>query len=305
MQATVNNANNAKEFNRKLAFSRTIGFITHDELETLKNKTVAIAGLGGVGGSHFLTLIRLGVSSFHISDMDTFAIENFNRQVGANMNTIGRTKIEVLEEMARAINPEVRIKTFPKGVTSENVDQFLTGVDAYVDSLDFFAFEARRMVFQKCHEKNIPATSVGPIGMGAALLNFMPGKMSFMDYFQWKDSDTDVDLAVKLLVGLAPSLAQISYTVDLSAANFIEKRGPSTPMGIELCAGVLGTEILKILLKRGAVKAAPHSIVYDAYHNKLFHKYIFFGNRNPVQKIKIFIVKRILNRTLKSNKSEK
>ena len=294
-----------KKFNRKLAFSRTIGFITHEELEILKNKTVAIAGLGGVGGSHFLTLVRLGVAGFHIADMDTFSIENFNRQTGANMNTIGRTKVEVLEEMARAINPEIRVQTFPHGVTPDNVDQFLSGIDAYVDSLDFFAFGARRMVFQKCYEKNIPATTVAPLGMGAALMNFMPQKMSFQKYFQWKDSDSDVELAIKLIVGLAPSLTHQSYLVDRSTANFSEKRGPSTPMGIELCAGVLGSEMLKILLNRRGVKSAPHSIVFDAYKNKLFHNYVVFGNRNPVQKIKIAIVKGILNRIAKAKKTEK
>lgn len=289
----------SKKFDRKVAFSRSIGFITHDELETLKNKTVAIAGLGGVGGSHFLTLIRLGVGGFHISDMDTFSIENFNRQAGANMNTVNRAKIDVIEEMGRAINPEIRIKRFPSGVSAQNVDQFLEGVDAYVDSLDFFAFNARQLVFEKCQDKKIPATTVGPIGMGAALMNFIPGKMSFMDYFQWKKSDSDVDLGVKFLVGICPALAYRSYIVDISTANFKEKRGPSTPMGINLCAGVMGSEILKILLNRREIKSAPHSIVYDAYQNKLFHKYVFFGNRNPLQKIKIAIAKRILNNSHK------
>ena len=244
----MNTAVKKPQFNRDLAFSRSIGFITKEELSLLKNKTVAIAGMGGVGGSHFLTLIRLGVEGFHIAEMDTFGIENFNRQTGANMNTIDRSKIEVMEELGRAINPDIRITKFPNGVNADNVDLFLQGVDAYVDSLDFFAFKARQLVFEKCFAKKIPATTVGPIGMGAALMNFIPGKMSFMDYFQWKKDDTDVQLGVKFLVGITPSMPHRSYTVDPTAANFKEKRGPSTPMGIELCAGVMGTEMLKILL---------------------------------------------------------
>lgn len=284
----------SKKFDRKLAFSRSIGFITHDESEILKNKTVAIAGLGGVGGSHFLTLIRLGVGGFHIADMDTFSIENFNRQAGANMNTIDRAKIDVIEEMGRAINPEIRIKRFPTGVSAQNVDQFLEGVDAYVDSLDFFAFKARQLVFEKCHDKKIPATTVGPIGMGAALMNFIPGKMSFMDYFQWKKTDTDVDLGVKFLVGITPALPHRSYVVDTTTTSFSEKRGPSTPMGINLCAGIMGAEMLKILLNRKEIKSAPHSFVFDAYRNKLFHRYIFFGNRNPFQRLKIAVAKKVL-----------
>jgi molybdopterin/thiamine biosynthesis adenylyltransferase len=280
-------------FDRNIAFSRNLGLITQAELDDLKNKTVAIAGLGGVGGSHLLTLVRLGVGGFHISDMDTFGIENFNRQVGATMDTIGRPKIEVLAEMARAINPEVRIKMFPQGVTESNVAEFFSGVDAYVDGLDFFAFKARQMVFRYCYQQGIPATTVGPIGMGAALINFLPGKMSFDDYFQWKDSDTDLELAIKFLIGLTPKAPHRRYVVDPSRIDFKRKKGPSIPMGIQLCAGVLGTEIFKILLKRGKVLPAPHATLFDAYHNRTYRHYIPFGNRHPLQKLKFLIGKRI------------
>lgn len=294
--ASVNTSASTEKFSRSVAFSRTIGLITKDELEILKNKTVAIAGLGGVGGSHVLTLARLGVGGIHIADMDTFAIENFNRQAGANMQTIGQTKVDVLTAMAKAINPELRIKTFPKGISSENISDFFSGVDVYLDGLDFFAFEARRMAFKYCGENKIPATTVGPIGMGAALINFLPGKMSFEDYFQWKDGDSKVALAAKFLLGLTPKAPQRKYIVDQTALNFKEGKGPSTPMGCELSAGVAGTEILKILLKRGSVLSAPHSIVFDAYHNRLFHTYMWWGNKNPLQRIKIAILKRMLSK---------
>ena len=66
-------------FDRETAFSRTLGLITRGELDVLRDKTVAIAGLGGVGGSHLLTLARLGIGRFHLADFDTFGIENFNR----------------------------------------------------------------------------------------------------------------------------------------------------------------------------------------------------------------------------------
>ena len=287
-----------QKFDRSVAFSRTLGLVTEAELDQLRGKTVAIAGMGGVGGIHLLTLTRLGVGGFHIADMDSFGLENFNRQAGANVHTIGRQKMEVMFEMARAINPELRIKTFSSGVTPENVGAFFDGVDAYVDGLDFFAFPARQMVFRHCFEKQIPATTVGPIGMGAALLNFLPGRMSFDEYFQWKPEDTDVDRGVKFLLGLTPKAPHRKYIVDPSRLNLKERKGPSTPMGCELCAGVLGSEVLKILLKRGPVLAAPHSIVYDAYQVKVFHTHLWWGNRNPWQRFKIAMAKRMIQRQL-------
>lgn len=280
------------KFDYDLAFSRTIGFVTKAEQQTLKNKTVAVAGLGGVGGGHVINLARLGVGAIHISDMDSFGVENFNRQAGANMKTVGRSKAEVAAEMALAINPEIKIKIFPEGVTTANMADFFSGVDAYIDGLDFFAFKIRKEVFQYCYEKNIPATTVGPIGMGAALINFIPGKMSFNEYFQWKDGDSDLELAIKFLIGLTPKAPHRHYVVDPTAMNFKARKGPSTPMGCELSAGVAGTEILKILLNRGPIRAAPHSFTFDAFNNKVFHTYLPWGNRGPLQRLKFFLAKK-------------
>jgi molybdopterin/thiamine biosynthesis adenylyltransferase len=288
--------NSAESFDHKLAFSRTIGLVTHEEQEILKNKTVAIAGLGGVGGSHVLTLVRLGIGGLHISDMDTFGVENFNRQAGANMNTVGRKKIEVLKEMALAINPNLRIKTFPEGISQENIVEFFKGVDTYVDGLDFFVFRVREKVFKYCYSNNIPVTTVGPIGMGAALVNFLPGKMTFDQYFNWKDTDSELQLGIKFLLGLSPKAPHRAYIVDQSAIRIKEKKGPSTPMGCELSAGVAGAEVLKILLGRGNVSAAPHSFLFDAYNNKYYHHHLIWGNRGPLQRLKIMIATKMMSK---------
>jgi sulfur-carrier protein adenylyltransferase/sulfurtransferase len=285
-----------KRFDREIAFSRTLGLVTLDELEALGQKTVAIAGLGGVGGSHLLTLTRLGIGGFHLADFDTFSMENFNRQAGANMASIGHPKLDVMEEAARRINPELRIQRFPQGVTAENIHEFLQGVDVYVDSLDYFAFKIRSLVFKTCYERGIPAVTAGPLGMGTALLNFLPGKMTFQEYFDWQESDSDFTKAIKFLVGLAPSLPHRHYLVDPSYVDLHAKKGPSTPMGCELCAGFAGTEVLKILLRRGKVRPAPHSLHFDAYMNRLYSRRIVGGNRNPWQKLKIAYAIRTLSK---------
>src|SRR5207244_1890148 len=106
-----------------------------------------------------------------------------NRQIGAAMGSLGRPKIDVMSEMARDINPSLELVTFKEGVNERNVRSFLEGVDLFVDGLDFFAFAARELVFETCASMRIPATTVAPLGMGAALLNFMPGRMTFADYF--------------------------------------------------------------------------------------------------------------------------
>ncbi|MES2758054.1 MAG: ThiF family adenylyltransferase [Pseudomonadota bacterium] len=273
------------------AFARNIGWVTPEEQAILRTKRVAIAGGGGVGGVHLLTLARLGISSFHIADFDRFDIANFNRQVGANMSTLGEAKVDVLARMARDVNPEIDIKIFPAGIDAANLPEFLEGVDLYVDSLDFFAFTIRQQTFALCAEYGIPAITVAPLGMGAALLNFMPGKMTFEQYFGWGDLP-DIDKALRFMVGLAPAGLHRPYLMVPSSINFAERRGPSTFMGCQLCAGIAGSEALKILLKRGKVYAAPHGLQFDAYRNKLAHTWRPGGNKHPLQRLALMIGKK-------------
>jgi len=281
-------------FSYHQAFSRNIGWVTIGEQEALRHKRIAIAGMGGVGGFHLLTLARLGVGAFHIADFDSFDQVNFNRQVGATISTLGKPKSDVLASMAKDINPEIDLKVFPEGVNQNNLSDFFTGVDLYVDGLDFFAFAARQAIFTTCASLGIPAITAAPLGMGAALLNFLPGKMTFEEYFQWGDLPEE-EKALRFLLGLAPAGMHACYLLDPSTINLAERRGPSTIMGCQLCAGVAATEALKILLNRGKVLAAPHGLHFDAYRNKLVHTWRPGGNSNPLQRLGLSIARRRLS----------
>ncbi len=272
------------------AFSRNLGWVTAAEQKRLQNKRVALAGLGGVGGSHLLTLARLGIGAFHIADFDTFGLANFNRQAGASMATVGLPKLDALAEMALAINPDLQLARFPEGVTVEGIDTFLAGVDLYVDGLDYFAIDIRRKVFARCAELGIPAITAAPLGMGVALLNFMPGGMSFEDYFRLEGLSPD-EQAIRFLLGLSPRMLQIAYLVDRSRVDLKSKKGPSTVMACQLCAGFAATEALKILLDRGPVRQAPHGVHFDAYRYRLKKTWRPGGNSNPVQKVMLAIAK--------------
>jgi molybdopterin/thiamine biosynthesis adenylyltransferase len=283
----------ARPFDYDEAFSRNIGWLTSDEQIALAGKRVAIAGLGGVGGSHLLTLARLGIGRFHIADFDTFDLVNFNRQAGAFVSTLGEPKTEVLARMARDVNPHLELGIFRQAVDRETIDAFLEGVDIYVDGLDYFAFDARDVMFAACARKRIPATIAAPLGMGASLLNFLPGGMTFDDFFRWGGC-SDEEKALRFLVGLAPAMLHRHYLAHPAAVNLAERRGPSTAMACELCAGVAATEVLKILLRRGPVVAAPRGVHFDAFLNKLRHTWRPGGNANPVQRLAIAIAKRQL-----------
>lgn len=281
------------DFDYARAFSRNIGWVTEAEQQKLRGARVAVAGLGGVGGAHLLTLARLGVGKFSIADFDQFEVHNFNRQVGANASTLGRAKAQVLAEMTRDINPEAELAVFGDGVTAANLDDFLKDVDVYVDGIDFFAIEARRMLFRACQQRGIPALTAAPLGMGVSLLYFRPGGMSFEDYFRVEGHSQQEQYA-RFIAGLSPAMLQRGYLVAPESVNFHEKRGPSTMMSCDLCAGVMGTSVLKVLLGRGSLRAAPWAMQFDAYKQRLSFTWRPFGNAHPLQRLLMLLIRPLL-----------
>ena len=283
------------KFDYSPAFSRNIGWVTQAEQLKLKEARIAIAGLGGVGGAYLLTLTRLGITNFNIADFDDFDVHNLNRQAGAFMPFMGHPKIDTVAQMARDINPEIDLGLYPQGVSPENVDEFLRDVDVYVDGLDFFALPARRMVFAKCREKGIPALTAAPLGMGTAFLYFSPAGMSFEDYFKVEGHEQQEQYA-RFIAGLSPAMLSRDYLVAPESVNFKEKRGPSTIMACDLCAGVMGASVLKLLLGRGSLKAAPWGMHFDAYHQRLKFTWRPFGNSNPLQWFLLKFIRPVLQR---------
>jgi hypothetical protein len=277
-------------FDYDKAFSRNLGWVTEAEQARLRKARVAVGGLGGVGGVHLLTLARLGIGRFSIADFDVFDIANFNRQIGATVATLERPKLDVLAEMALAINPEIELRKFPGGIQEDSVDEFLKDVDVYVDGLDYFVFGARRMTFAACERKGIPVVTAAPLGMGAAMLVFAPGGMPFEDYFGFEGCD-ETEMAIRFLVGLSPAMLQRGYVADMSRVRLTERRGPSTIMACQLCAGVAAVETLKLLLGRGKIRLAPCGSQFDGYTMRYVKTWRPWGHRNPLQRLTIALAK--------------
>lgn len=281
------------EFNYERAFSRNIGWVTASEQQRLRRVRVAIAGLGGVGGAHALTLARLGVGCFSIADFDSFEVHNFNRQVGASMSTLGEPKAEVIARMIKDINPEAEVRIFPQGVHADNVGEFLRDADVYVDGIDFFAMDARRLIFTACERGSIPALTAAPLGMGVSFLYFRPDGMRFEDYFRFEGVPLQEQYA-RFIAGLSPAMLQRSYVAVADAVNFAQRQGPSTMMACDLCAGVMATAVLKVVLNRGALRPVPWAMQFDAYRQQLRFTWRPMGNANPLQRLMLMFIRPIL-----------
>ena len=219
------------------------------------------------------------------------------------MSTVGLEKTKVMMDMAKDINPEAEITVFNQGVTNENMSDFFKGVDLYVDGLDAFCLDIRSAVFNYIYQNNIPGISAGPIGMGSALFNVLPRGQSFADYFGLDSAKTPEDKFLRFMVGFAPKPIHRKSIVDYSYFDLVNQKVPSTPMGVHICAGVISTEALKVLLKRGPVISLPHTRHFDAYSGKLSKSWRPFGYKNPIQRLAFFIAKKMFNSLRKKNES--
>ncbi len=139
-------------------FSRTELLIGKTAIENLKNKRVAIFGIGGVGGYVCEALVRSGVGHFDLIDNDDISLTNINRQIIATHSTVGRDKVEVMRERMLDINPDADITVRKCFFLPENSQDFpFETYDYVVDAVD--TVTAKLEIIMKCKEMGVPVIS--------------------------------------------------------------------------------------------------------------------------------------------------
>ena len=139
-------------------FARSIGLLGEDNFNLLKDKVVAVFGLGGVGGTALEALARTGVQHLIIVDFDKVDASNLNRQILYTFEDIGRDKTEVAKERLLAINPDIDIKAFKCKAQDFDFDQ---KIDYVVDAIDDVG--GKICLLKKSQENSIP--SIMSLGM--------------------------------------------------------------------------------------------------------------------------------------------
>ena len=154
-------------------YIRNLGALTEAECALLREKTVLVAGCGGLGGYLIEMLLRLGVGEIRAADGDCFEASNMNRQLLSAPSLLGRSKAETAAERAASVNPDVRFVAVPEFVTEANVDELLRGCDAALDALDNIA--SRRLLAKACAKAQIPMIHGAICGWSAQAAVIMPG----------------------------------------------------------------------------------------------------------------------------------
>lgn len=159
-------------------FSRNELALGKEGLEKLKNSTVAILGIGGVGSFAVEALARSGVGKLILVDKDSVDITNINRQLPALLSTIGQPKADIMKERIKDINQECEVISLNMFYTEETYEQFFAEQpDFIVDASDTISYKIH--LIKECLKRNIPIIS----SMGAA--NKMdPTRLKIADIFK-------------------------------------------------------------------------------------------------------------------------
>lgn len=144
-------------------FSRNELAIGKEGVEILKNSTVAVLGIGGVGSFSAEALARSGVGRLILVDKDDVDITNVNRQVIALLSTVGQPKADLMKARIADINPECEVISLKMFYTEETYEDFFNyKPDFVIDASDTISYKIHLM--KECLKRNIPIIS----SMGAA-----------------------------------------------------------------------------------------------------------------------------------------
>ena len=139
-------------------FSRTELLLGEEAMEKLKTSRVAVFGIGGVGGYVCEALVRSGLGNFDLIDDDKVCLTNINRQIIATRKTVGKYKVDVMEERMKDINPDVNVTVHKCFFLPENASEFdFESYDYVVDAVD--TVTAKLELVMKCKEKDVPIIS--------------------------------------------------------------------------------------------------------------------------------------------------
>lgn len=162
--------------------------INKDKINKLKNTTVAIIGLGGVGGIALESIVRSGISNIIIVDFDIIDVTNLNRQILSLNKNISQKKVLVALERIKEINSECNVIALDMFLDEKNIDElFKYNIDYVIDACD--SINTKVLLIQNCIKKNIKIIS--SMGTGN---KFDPSKIKIVDI-----SKTSYDPIAKIM----------------------------------------------------------------------------------------------------------
>ena len=223
------------------SFTRLEALIGIDSVEKLKNSTVMIVGIGGVGGFVCEALSRSAIGTMILVDFDTVDITNLNRQIIATRKTIGRKKVDIMKERINDINPDCQVITYDLFLNDDNFQKIdISKIDFLIDCCD--SVNTKKMLMKEAITRNINYIP----SMGTA--NKMdPSKLEITEL-----SKTINDPIARIMRKLAKDMKIKKKIMVLSSTELPKKNGNvlGSNSFVPSSAGLLiASYVVKILIK--------------------------------------------------------
>lgn len=230
-------------------FIRTEMLLGTSAMERLAKAHVAVFGIGGVGGHVVDALVRSGVGAITIVDKDAVSVSNINRQLVANHETVGRDKVDVMEEHIKRIHPSCQVTKYACFYLPETEKDFdFSQYDYVVDAVD--TVTAKLSLVERAKDAGVPIIS----SMGAGnKLN--PTQFEVADIYktsvcplakvmrrELKKRGID-----KLKVVYSKEEARAPYAIDTAEEEGREKAPGSVSFVPSVAGLILASEVIKDL----------------------------------------------------------
>lgn len=227
-------------------FSREIALIGEQNFNKIKNSKVIIFGVGGVGSYVVEALARSGVGKFVIVDFDTVSVSNINRQLIANIDTIGKYKVDVIKRRILSINKEANVEVIKDKFSINSKDIFDEETDYIIDAID--DIKAKVEIIKRANDKNIRIISSMSTGN-----KLDPLKFKVADIYKTKMCPIAKVLR-KELKELGIRKLKVVYSEEENIkTNAIDDEGKHVPASISfvpsVCGLIIASEVIKDLIK--------------------------------------------------------
>jgi len=205
----------------------------------LRNATVCLLGLGGLGSPAALQLAGMGVGGLRLVDRDVVSRSDLHRQYLYDVDAIGRPKVEAAGLALRRLNPDVAIDPRPESIAARTIDSLIEGVDVVVDGLDRPG--ARYLANRACRRLGVPYVFGAAVEAFGNLSTLLPGRSACLECFMGGLKDEDLPVcgavgvhpavlglvaslqvaeAVRIVTGREPKLAGRMLSVDVRDLEF-------------------------------------------------------------------------------------
>jgi molybdopterin/thiamine biosynthesis adenylyltransferase len=178
-----------------------------DQIALLQS-TMAIIGLGGLGGYVAEVLARTGIGRLILVDGDRFEDSNLNRQLNSTAESIGVSKAAATVRRIAAVNPSVEVTSHDVFFKAENAEQLVADADVVIDCLD--TLPARFLLESAARSRNIPMVTAAVAGTTAQVLAIRPGDTGLRSIYG--SPEEAPERGVERMSGNLP------YTVMMAAA---------------------------------------------------------------------------------------